>query len=93
MSLHAKHLATFILGAAAGYAAARYSAMSDEENEKMIADLKAKARSFKNEAETNAQKAKEYFDELRSRGTDELKRYMADAEKMMNDLFGKSPTT
>jgi hypothetical protein len=58
----------------------------------MIADLKAKAHSFKNEAETSAQKAKEYFDELRSRGTEELKRYMADAEKMMNDLFGKSPT-
>lgn len=87
--LNSKHLATFILGAAAGVAISRYMSLSDEEKEKLMGDLKEKANNFKDEAESAAQKAKEYFEELRTKGTDALKDHMGDAEKMMNDLFGK----
>jgi hypothetical protein len=34
-------------------------------------------------------KAKDYFEELKTKGGEALKEHMADAEKMMNDLFAK----
>jgi gas vesicle protein len=89
MSVNAKHIATFILGAAAGLAAAKYMSMSEEEKEKMAGDLKDKANRFKDEAENAFDKAKDYFEELKTKGTDALKEYWADAEKMMGDLFGQ----
>ena len=92
MSVNAKHIATFLLGAAAGLAAAKYMSMTDEEKEKMMKDIKDKANAFKGEAETTLNKAKDYFEELRSKGTDSMKEHMTDAEKMMNDLFGKKTT-
>ena len=91
--LSSKHLATFILGAAAGVAISKYMSLSDEEKEKLMADLKKKANHFKDDAETAAQKAKEYFEELRTKGADALKEHMGDADKRMNDLFGKKPQT
>jgi vacuolar-type H+-ATPase subunit H len=87
--LSSKHLATFILGAAAGAAALKYMSLSDEEKEKLIADLKKKAHGFKEDAENTAQKAKEYFEELRTKGGEALKEHMGDADKFMSDLFGK----
>ena len=87
--LSSKHLATFIMGAAAGVAISKYMSLSDEEKEKLMADLKQKASNFKDEAENAAHKAKEYFEELRTKGGDALKEHMGDADKMMNDLFGK----
>lgn len=89
MSVNAKHIATFLLGAAAGLAAAKYMSMTDEEKEKLMKDIKDKANAMKGEAEGAWEKAKDYFEELRSKGTDTMKDHMADAEKMMNDLFGK----
>jgi hypothetical protein len=95
MSVNAKHLATFLLGAAAGYGAYRYSKLSDEEKEKLHADLKAKAGKLKDEAEGAVDKAKEYFEELRTKGGGALKDHLADAENLFNELFGnkKSPGT
>ena len=77
MSVNAKHMATFLLGAAAGYGAYKYSKLSDEEKDKLHADLKAK----------------EYFEELRTKGGGALKDHLADAENLFNELFGnkKSP--
>lgn len=46
-----KQIATFLLGAAAGYGLFKYNSMTDEEKEKLKADLKAKAGKFKNDAE------------------------------------------
>jgi gas vesicle protein len=89
MSVNSKHIATFILGAAAGLAAAKYMSMSEEEREKMLKDLKDKANSFKDEAESAAEKAKDYFAELKTKGADAFKEHMADAEKMINELFNK----
>jgi vacuolar-type H+-ATPase subunit H len=89
MGVNSKHIATFLLGAAAGLAAYKYANMTEEEKEKMMADLKQKANSFKEEAEGMADKAKDYFEELRTKGSSALKDNLGDAEAMINDLFGK----
>lgn len=93
MSVHPKHIATFLLGAAAGLAAAKYMSMTPEEKEKLADDIKDKANKFKAEAENFAEKAKDYFEELKTKGGEALKDNLADAEKMMNDLFGKKEKT
>ncbi|MFT3682505.1 MAG: hypothetical protein QM791_19775 [Ferruginibacter sp.] len=93
MSVNSKHIATFLLGAAAGIAAFKYMTMTPEEKEKLAKDIKDKANKVKTEAEGMMDKAKEYFDELRSKGGDALKDHMADAEEMMKDLFGKEGKT
>ena len=87
MGVNSKHIATFLLGAAAGYAAFKYSNMTDEEKEKMMADLKAKATNLKNEAEGAADKAKDYFDELKTKGSSAFKEQFGDIDKVFDDLF------
>jgi len=89
MSVNSKHIATFLLGAAAALAASKYMSMTPEEKEKLAGDIKDKANKLKSEAEGVAEKAKEYFEELKTKGTAALKDHIGDAEKMMNDLFGK----
>ena len=88
MSVNAKHLATFLLGAAAGIGATKYQSMTPEEREKMIAELKEKAKKFKGEAEDGFEKAKEYFEEIRSKGGDALKEHFGDMGHYMQNLFG-----
>ena len=87
--MNPKHIATFLLGAAAGLAAHKYMSMTDEEKEKLMADLKAKANAFKEEAEGMADKAKDYFEELRTKGSSAFKENMGDVDDLFNDLFGK----
>ena len=89
MAVHPKHIATFLLGAAAGMAAHKYMSMTDEEKEKLMADIKEKANSFREEAENMADKAKDYFEELRTKGSSAFKDNMGDMESVFNDLFGK----
>ena len=91
MSVNSKHIATFLLGAAAGYAAFKYANMSEEEKEKMMNDIKSKAKDLKKEAEGMAEKAKEYFEELRTKGGSALKEQMGDVDGVINDIFGKTP--
>ncbi len=95
MSVNTKHLATFILGAAAGVAAHKY--LQTEEGEKLFEDLKSKAGSLKSEAESAMDKAPEYFEELKSKGSEVLKTSFPDAEQFLKDLFekftGQKPTT
>jgi len=87
MSINAKHLATFILGAAAGVAAHKY--LQTEEGEKLLEDLKTKASDLKAEAEGAIDKAPEYFDELKSKGSEALKNSFPDAEGFFKDLYAK----
>lgn len=87
MSINAKHLATFILGAAAGVAAHKY--LQSEEGEKLLEDLKTKAGNLKAEAEGAVDKAPEYFEELKTKGTDALKSSFPNAEAFFKDLFEK----
>jgi vacuolar-type H+-ATPase subunit H len=89
MSVNSKHIATFLLGAAAALAASKYINMTPEEKEKLAGDLKDKANKFKTEAENFAEKTKDYFEELKTKGGEVLKEHLGDAEKMMGDLFGK----
>lgn len=86
--MSAKHLATFLLGAAAGIGALKYKDMSPEEREKMIADLKEKARKFKDEAEDGFEKAKEYYEEIKLKGGDALKEHFGEMSGYMQNLFG-----
>jgi hypothetical protein len=93
MSVNSKHIATFLLGAAAAFAAHKYMTMTPEEKEKLAAKLKDKAHQFKDEAEAAAGKAKDYFAELKTKGGEALKEHIADAEKLMHNLFGGASTT
>lgn len=93
MSVNSKHMATFLLGAAAALAAAKYMSMTPEEKEKLADDLKDKANKFKTEAEGFADKAKDYFEELKTKGAAAFKEHLGDAEKLMGDLFGKKDGT
>ncbi len=90
---NAKHLATFLLGAAAGIGATKYQSMTPEEREKMIAELKEKAKKFKGEAEDGFEKAKEYFEEIKSKGGDALKEHFGDMSTYMQKLFGGDKET
>ena len=89
MSVNNKHLATFLFGAAAAFAAGKYMNMSDEEKQKLSATLKDKAHRLKDEAETSFDKAKDYFNELKTKGSDAFKEHFPDAEKYFHDLFHK----
>ncbi|TDB65848.1 YtxH domain-containing protein [Arundinibacter roseus] len=95
MSVNAKHLATFILGAAAG--ASLYKFLQTDEGEKMLEDLKTKAGSLRDEAEGAVDRAPEYFEQLKNKGADALKENFPDAEQMLRDLMdkfsGKTPPT
>lgn len=91
MSINAKHLATFILGAAAGVAAHKY--LQTEEGEKLLEDLKSKASDLKSEAEGAIDKAPEYFEELKTKGSEALKTSFPDAEAFLKDLFAKFSNT
>lgn len=88
-----KHIATFILGALAGLAAGKYASMSEEEKEKMISSLKEKANHLKEDAVKSAEQARDYFSELTTKGTDAIKEHFPDAEKWMQDIFGKKENT
>ena len=68
--VNAKHLATFVLGAAAGVALHKY--LQTEEGEKMFEELKTKAGDLKTEAEGALDKMPEYFEQLKTQGSDAL---------------------
>ena len=91
MAVNAKHLATFILGAAAGVALNKY--MQTEEGEKMMADLKEKGTQLKAEAEGAVDHAPEYFDKLKTQLAEILKTNFPNAEQAINDVLGKKPDT
>lgn len=85
MSVTAKHLATFILGAAAGVALNKY--LQTEEGEAFMADLKDKGSKLKTEAEDTLNNAPEYFEKLKTEGAEMLRERFPEAENMLKDLF------
>ena len=88
MSVNNKQMATFLLGAAAAFGAYKYMNMSDEEKEKMAASLKEKANKMKDQAVAAEDKAMDYFNELKTKGTDTFKEHMPKVEEFFNSLFG-----
>lgn len=87
MSVNSKHLATFLLGAAAAFGAYKYMNMTDEEKEKLAATLKDKANKLKDAAMDAEGQAMDYFSELKTKGGDALKEHMPKIEEFLNGLF------
>lgn len=88
MSVNNKHLATFLLGAAAAFGAYKYMNLSDEEKEKLATNLKDKANKLKDQAVAAEDKALDYFNELKTKGSDTFKEHMPKVEEFFNNLFG-----
>ena len=88
MNVNSKHWATFLLGAAAAFGAYKYSNLSDEEKEKLAASLKEKANKLKDQAVAAEDQALDYFNELKTKGTDAFKEHMPKVEEFFNNLFG-----
>ncbi len=93
MSVNSKHMATFLLGAAAAFGAYKYSKLSDEEKEKLISTLKEKAHNLKDQAEVSVDKAKDYFAELKTKGGDVLKEHFPEADEYLSRLFKSDKKT
>jgi hypothetical protein len=90
--INAKHLATFIMGAAAGVALNKY--LQTEEGQKTLDNLKAQATDLKGQAENAVQNAPAYFEKLKTEGAAALKDHFPDAEKFLHDLMnGVTPAT
>lgn len=87
MSVNAKHIATFLLGAAAGAAIMKYKSMTPEEQEELMNKLKKQAGDLKDEAEQTADKVKDYMTELKEKGMATLKEYIGETEKNLHDIF------
>jgi membrane protein involved in colicin uptake len=90
MSVNNKHLATFLLGAAAAFGAYKYVNLSDEEKEKMAASLKDRANKLKDQAVAAEDKALDYFNELKTKGSDAFNEHMPKMEEFFNNFFGGS---
>lgn len=93
MSVNSKHLATFLLGAAAAFGAYKYATMSDEEKEKLAAGLKDKADKLKKNALDAESQAMDYFNELKTKGADALKEYMPKVDEFLESIFSGNKTT
>ena len=87
MNVSNKHMATFLLGAAAAYGAYKYSKLSDEEKEKLASSIKDKAQKLKDQAEGSIDKAREYFEELKTKGAEAMKEHMPGVEEFFSHLF------
>ncbi|HYO21513.1 MAG TPA: hypothetical protein VER36_03840 [Flavisolibacter sp.] len=88
MSVNNKQWATFLLGAAAAFGAYKYMNMTDEEKEKLGASLKEKANKLKDQAVSAEDQAMDYFNELKTKGSDTFKEHMPKVEEFFNNLFG-----
>ena len=87
MSVSNKHLATILLGAAAAFGAYKYSTMTDEEKKKLTDSLKDKFHKLKDEAESAAGSAKDYFSDLKDKATDIFKEHFPGAKEHFEDFF------
>ena len=95
MSVNSKHLATFLLGAAAAFGAYKYMKMTDEEKEKLANDIKDKANKLKNSALDAEKQAMDYFSELKEKGVEAMKEHLPKVEELFENLFksGNKTTT
>ena len=80
MSVNNKHLATFLLGAAAAFGAYKYMKMTDEEKEKLANNIKDKANKLKNSALDAEKQAMDYFNELKDKGVEAMKEHLPKVE-------------
>ena len=71
-----KKLSIFLVGLGAGYAIAKYMSMSPMEKEQLGNDIK--------------EKAKDYFDDIKTKGSEVVKEHFGDVGKKVSDMFGKT---
>jgi hypothetical protein len=88
MSVDNKHLAAILLGAAAAFGAYKYSNMTEEEKQKLHNNIKDKFHKLKNKAESSADTAKNYFNDLKTKAGDLLKEHFPGVEKNFEEFFG-----
>jgi len=87
MSVNNKHLATFLLGAAAAFGAYKFMNMTAEEKEKLASDIKDKANKLRKSALDAEGQAMDYFNELKNKGADALKEYMPRVDEFLDTIF------
>ena len=87
MSINNKHLAAVLLGAAAAYGAYKYNNMSEEQKQIIKNNLKDKFHKLKNEAESGAESAKNYFNDLKDKAGSMLKEHFPHVEKYFDEFF------
>ncbi len=94
MSINKKHLATFILGAAAGVALHKYSQSDD--GKELANNLKTKGNELREDAEATINKAPEYFESLKNEASASISELLAkvknqfpEVENIIADLFSK----
>lgn len=94
MSVTNKHLATFILGAAAGVALHKYT--KTEEGKELVGKIKTKGNELREDAESTISKAPEYFEALKTEANgsmngllQKIKEKFPEAENIISDLFNK----
>jgi gas vesicle protein len=87
MSVDNKHLAAILLGVAAAFGAYKYSNLSEEEKQQMKDKLKDKFHKLKDEAESGAESAKNYFTDLKDKAASVLKEHFPDVEKHFEEFF------
>lgn len=91
MSVNEKHIATFLLGAAAALGVYKYSKMSDEEKQKLSDNIKDKFHKLKTEAENSADTAKNYFNDLKDKAGSLFKEHFPDVEQHFENFFKTNP--
>jgi Holliday junction resolvasome RuvABC DNA-binding subunit len=84
-----KHLATFLMGAAAGAAIMKYNSMTKEEQDQLVTDLKQKAEAAQDEAKAAMTQLHDYFTDMQGKGMEALKTQMGTAETMIHDFISK----
>lgn len=82
-----KHLVPFLLGTAAVYGAYKYLNMTEEEKERLAANVKDKANKLKTSVMEAEDQAMDYFNELKSKGADVMQEYMPKIEEFVEGLF------
>ncbi|MDP5120937.1 MAG: YtxH domain-containing protein [Spirosomaceae bacterium] len=94
MSVTNKHLATFILGAAAGVALHKYA--KTEEGQELVDKIKTKGNELRDDAESTISKAPEYFESLKTEASGsmselfaKIKEQFPEVENIISDLFNK----
>jgi DNA-directed RNA polymerase subunit F len=94
MSVNNKHLATFILGAAAGIALHKYA--KTDEGKELVDQIKSKGNELRDDAESSISKAPEYFESLKTEASSSMNELLAkikekfpEAENVIADLFNK----
>jgi phage-related protein len=85
-------IASIILGASIGVALVKYYSMTEEEREAFWERIKNITDELLDDAEHTVEKLEAYFDEIKSKGEDNLVEKLYVVKKMLKDLFKMEET-